>query len=79
MGGNVTLVSMRDIAVGEGPTIDYALFLGHPEFEMTCHCTAPVCRGRITGSDWRRDDLQQRYRGWFAWWLQRRIDELRQS
>jgi hypothetical protein len=30
MGGNILLVSMRDIAAGEELTIDYALFLGTP-------------------------------------------------
>jgi len=34
VGGNVLLVAMRDIAVGEELTIDYALFLGDPGFAM---------------------------------------------
>jgi hypothetical protein len=26
------------------------------------------------GHDWRRSDLQERYRGYFSWYLQRKID-----
>jgi len=54
MGGNVVLVSMRDIAVGEEVTIDYALFLGDPGFAMACRCGAAGCRAMVTGTDWMR-------------------------
>ena len=73
MGGNVLLVSMRDIAAGEELTIDYALFLGDPGFVMECRCATGACRGVVRGTDWMRADLQERYRGWFSWWLQQKI------
>jgi hypothetical protein len=74
MGGNVLLVSMRDIAAGEELTLDYAMFLTDPVFAMECRCGAVACRGTVTGLDWMRADMQERYRGWFSWWLQREID-----
>ena len=77
MGGNVLLVSMRDIGAGEELTIDYALFLGDPDFAMDCHCRAAACRGTLRGTDWMIADLQERYRGWFSWWLQQKIAEER--
>ncbi len=77
MGGNVLLVSMQDIAVGEELTIDYALFLGDPGFAMACHCGAAACRETVTGIDWMRVDVQERYRGWFSWWLQQKITATR--
>ena len=73
MGGNVLLVSMRDIAAGEELTIDYALFLGDPAFAMECRCGTAACRGVVTGTDWMRTDLQEHYRSWFSWWLQQEI------
>ncbi len=75
MGGNVLLVSMRDIAAGEELTIDYALFLGDPEFAMECQCGAAACRGVVKGTDWMRTDVQERYPGWFSWWLQQKITQ----
>ncbi len=76
MGGNVALVSMRDIEPGEELTIEYALFLcGGPETVLECGCGSPACRGKVTGTDWMREDLQERYRGWFSWLVQRKIDE----
>jgi hypothetical protein len=73
MGGNVLLVSMRDIAPGEELTIDYALFLGDPGFAMDCRCGTASCRGVVRGTDWMRADLRERYRGWFSWWLQQKM------
>jgi hypothetical protein len=75
MGGNVLLVSMRDIAAGEELTIDYALFLGDPGFAMGCRCGTAACRGVVRGTDWMRADLRARYRGWFSWWLQREMTQ----
>ena len=76
MGGNIALVSMRDIEPGEELTIEYALFLcGGPETVLECGCGSAACRGKVTGTDWMREDLQERYRGWFSWLVQRKIDE----
>jgi hypothetical protein len=30
-------------------------------FAMPCRCGSTLCRGRVTGTDWRRPDLQRRY------------------
>ncbi|MFP1155473.1 SET domain-containing protein-lysine N-methyltransferase [Mycobacterium sherrisii] len=73
--GNIVLVTMRAVGAGEELTTDYALFDDHDE-QMTCHCNAPSCRGVIDGHDWRRSDLQRRYRGYFSWYLQRKINEM---
>jgi hypothetical protein len=71
--GNVVLVAMRDIGAGEELTTDYALFDDY-EGQMTCSCGADACRRMIDGRDWRRPELQRKYRGYFSWYLQRKID-----
>jgi uncharacterized protein len=65
LGGNVLLVSMREIAAGEELAIDYALFLGDPGFAMECRCGTAACRGVVRGTDWMRTDLRVRYRDGF--------------
>jgi uncharacterized protein len=72
LGGNVVLVAMRNVAAGEELTTDYALFDDHDD-AMACTCGTPSCRQRIHGEDWQRPDLQERYRGWFSWYLQRKM------
>jgi hypothetical protein len=71
--GNIVLVAMRDVATGEELTTDYAMFDDY-DGQMACHCGTPSCRGVIDGHDWRRPELQQRYRGYFSSYLQRKID-----
>ena len=56
-----TLVARRDIAVDEELTNDYATSTGEKEFVMPCRCGTAQCRGVVTGTDWTRPELQQRY------------------
>ncbi|HEY7370767.1 MAG TPA: SET domain-containing protein-lysine N-methyltransferase [Polyangia bacterium] len=66
--GQILFVAMRAIRPGEELTIDYAMFGGDPK-PMRCGCQADDCRGLITALDWRRQDLQRRYRGYFSSYL----------
>ena len=72
--GNTVLVAMRDVTAGEELTTDYALFDDY-DGQMSCLCNTGSCRQIIDGHDWRRRDLQLKYRGYFSWYLQRKIDE----
>jgi hypothetical protein len=74
MHGQIVLVAMRDIRPGEEITFDYATCDGSAYDEFECGCRTRTCRGRVTGNDWRLPELQQRYAGHFAPYLQRRID-----
>jgi len=71
--GQIVLVAMRDIAPGEELTHDWAT-TDDGDYEMECRCGSPRCRRLITGKDWMKHELQERYRGWFCWFLQRKID-----
>jgi uncharacterized protein len=71
--GNVVLVAMRDVDSTEELTTDYALFDDYGG-SMECKCGRPACRGTVDGKDWRIPELQERYRGYFSWYLARRMD-----
>ena len=73
--GQIVMVAMRDISVNEELTHDWAT-TDDEDYEMPCNCGSSNCRGTITGKDWRRRDLQEKYKGWFCWFLQRKIDVL---
>ena len=77
MSGQIVLVALYDIAPGEEVCFDYAMSDGGPYDEFVCACGAPSCRGKITGNDWKRPELWERYAGHFSPYLQRRIDRLR--
>lgn len=74
MGDEVTMLARRDLSAGEEVTTDFALW-NHSDwlFLEQCRCGSPLCRGRITGLDWRRPELQARYRGHFLPCLNRFI------
>lgn len=73
--GQIVFVAMRDVAAGEELTHDWAT-TDDLDYTMACRCGRTTCRGTITGRDWMRRDLQEKYRGRFAWFLQRKIDAL---
>lgn len=74
--GQITLVAMRPIAVGEEICFDYAMSDSNPYDEFECECGSPQCRKEIRADDWKRLDLQDRYRGFFSPYLQKKIDAL---
>ena len=76
LNGNVILVALRDIAVGEELTYDYATSDGSDYDEFECACGNPLCRGKVSGHDWMLPELQLRYRGTFSPYLAKRIASL---
>ena len=71
--GEITFVAMRNIKKGEELTIDYAMN-DNNDYRMKCECGLENCRKIITGKDWRRKDLQKKYRKYFSRYLQEKID-----
>ncbi|MEV4617282.1 SET domain-containing protein-lysine N-methyltransferase [Asanoa sp. NPDC049573] len=59
--GAYELAARVTIAAGEELTNDYATSTADPAFTMACSCGSPRCRGVVTGDDWRRADLHERY------------------
>lgn len=71
--GQITYITMRDVRKGEQLCLDYAM-IDDFDGEMRCNCGAPSCRKVVHGRDWRRKDLQKRYQGYFATFIQKKID-----
>lgn len=70
--GQIVFVAMRAIPAGAELTHDWAT-TDDQNYEMECHCGTRSCRRVITGKDWMKKDLQEKYKGWFCWFLQRKI------
>jgi hypothetical protein len=70
--GQIVFVAMRAVAAGEELTHDWAT-TDDDDYELECNCGASNCRKLITGRDWQRRDLQEKYRGYFSSYLAEKI------
>jgi uncharacterized protein len=70
--GQIVFVAMREIRAGEELTHDWAM-TDNDDSSIECRCGAANCRGTITGEDWRRPELQQRYGDYFSAYLLEKI------
>jgi hypothetical protein len=70
--GQIVFVAMRDVEAGEELTHDWGM-TDFDDYQMNCNCGAACCRKIITGQDWMRKELQEKYRGYFSWYLERKI------
>lgn len=70
--GQIIFVAMRDIEPGEELTHDWAT-TDDDNYEMSCNCGTPNCRQIIRGDDWQKKELQEKYRGYMSWHIQRKI------
>lgn len=71
--GSQVLLAWRDIEVGEELTFDYATCDDSDYDEFNCGCGTESCRVTVTGQDWKRPELQEKYDGYFSSYLARRI------
>lgn len=74
--GQIVFVAMRKISAGEELTHDWAT-TDDDEYEMECRCGTLNCRKIITGKDWQKPELQERYRGYISQYLESKIALLR--
>jgi hypothetical protein len=77
LGGNIVFVAMRDIRAGEELTHDWCI-TDDDNYSITCRCGSPHCRGTLTGKDWQRPELQERYAGYFSTYLAAKIELVKQ-
>lgn len=65
MRGDIVFVAMRDIRAGEELTIDYAV-MDNASSSFLCICGSKECRKEITGKDWQKKEIQEKYKGYFS-------------
>ena len=70
--GDITFVALRNIKTGEELTLDMAMTDTVP-FRMKCNCGSKNCRKVITGNDWKRKDLQEKYGRYFSPYIMEKI------
>jgi uncharacterized protein len=76
--GEITFVAMEDIQKGQELTCDYAM-IDNDEYEFACNCGTASCRKKVTGSDWKIKEIQNRYLDYFARYLIDKINSNSQS
>jgi len=80
--GQIFLVAMRDIKKGEEITFDYCMVLYRAKgvkksYRFSCRCGSRECRKIVTWNDWKITKLQKKYRGYFQWYLEEKINNLK--
>lgn len=71
--GQIVFVAMRDIEAGEELTHDWAT-TDDDDYTLACNCGAATCRKILTGKDWRKEELQEKYKGFFSSYLEEKIN-----
>jgi SET domain-containing protein len=74
MRGHLLMAAMRDIKPGEELTYDYAMTDAEMDYSFTCNCGAKNCRRSVTSNDWKNPSLQRKYKSYFSWYVQDKID-----
>lgn len=74
--GQIMMVAMRNIRPKEEITYDYCMTDAGFDYSFRCLCGSKECRKVITTSDWKKPELQKKYKGYFAWYIQEKIDRL---
>jgi hypothetical protein len=70
--GQIVFVAMRDVEAGEELTHDWAT-TDDDDYTTECNCGSASCRKILTGKDWQRRDLQEKYRGFISLYLEEKI------
>lgn len=75
--GQIFLVAMRNIKKNEQVTFDYSMVLFRSRngvnYKFDCNCGEKECRGSVTNNDWKKKEIQKKYKGYFQYFLEEKI------
>ena len=69
---NIKMVAMKEIKEGEELVFDYALTESLMR-DMICNCGSENCRKIITKNDWKKPELQEKYKEYFSDYLRKKF------
>ena len=73
-------IAISDIQKDDEITVDYVTFDCNPYSTIeTCLCGSTECRGTLTQNDYVMGNLQEKYRGHFVSFIQKKIDDMNAS
>jgi|SRR3989344_16940 len=76
--GQIFLVAIREISPNDELTFDYSMVLHNSlkssSYKLECKCNAASCRGTITENDWKIPALRAKYKGYFQYYLEEKIN-----
>lgn len=78
--GQIFIVAMKSIKSGTEIAYDYAMVMhankeSNSFFQFDCACGSKKCRKLITEHDWKLENLQTHYDGYFQFYLQEKINK----
>jgi hypothetical protein len=73
--GQIVMVAMRNIKPKEEITYDYAMTDAEFDYSFKCSCGQNNCRKIVTTKDWKIPSLQKKYKGYFSWYIQEKINK----
>lgn len=70
--GQITFRAIKDIKAGQELYYDYAMTTDR-DYKLNCECGASNCRDTITGKDWQKKELQEKYDNNFSNFILKKI------
>lgn len=72
---SITLIAIKDIKKNEEVTFDYAMCMTSGILNLKCQCGEKKCRKIIKGSDWKKPELQKKYKNYFQPYIKEKIEK----
>jgi SET domain-containing protein len=76
-----TICALRDINAGEELTYDYCTTEStsfNSEYIIeNCNCGSNECRGHVLEDDWKKEEIQKKYNGFFIPYLAKKINNIK--